>query len=69
MYKGFSEKPWASDDVQDLSNGMGRHVLKNLQTSTMYRMYVVASNDVGDSSQSNELRFRTADSGMEKHIT
>lgn len=66
LYKGFSEKVWESVDVTDLGRGVAKYVLRNLDKGTMYRMYIVASNDFGESPQSNELWFRTADRELEK---
>ena len=66
MYKGFSEKVWNDVEISQLSKGVAKFVLNNLDKGTMYRLYVVASNDFGDSPQSNELWFRTADAALEK---
>ena len=65
MYKGMSEKQGTQMEVQDFGRGIARIVLKGLQKGTMYRMFVVASNDFGDSPLSPEVWFRTVDAEIE----
>ncbi len=69
IYKGLSEKKWDSHEIDDISRGLGKVVLKDLKAGTMYRMYAVATNDCGDSPPSNELWFRTVDGEIEKRTT
>ncbi len=65
MYKGFSEKQWTPVEVPSFSRGQATVVLKELDKGIMYRMYVVASNDFGDSPSSPEVWCRTVDSEVE----
>ena len=69
MFKGLSEKHWLSVEFDTFSKGRGHLVLQDLVKGTRYRVYAVASNDLGDSPQSNELWFRTTDAEIEMRTT
>jgi len=61
VYNGLSEKDWDCVDITDISHGSAAVTLKSLRHGTMYKAYAVASNDVGNSSPSDELWFQTVD--------
>jgi len=61
VYKGSSEKDWDCVDIADISHGSAAVTLKSLRHGTMYKAYAIASNDVGNSSPSDELWFQTVD--------
>lgn len=65
----MSEKEWKAIEISDVTQGEGRIVLRDLDLGSLYRIYAVASNDFGDSTPSNELRFRTASEKIEKLVT
>ncbi len=69
MFKGLSEKNWIDTEISDFSRGKGCYILDGLDRGTLYRMYVVASNDFGDSPQSSEIWFRTVATDIEKRTT
>lgn len=65
MYKGMSEKQFETLEITDFSQGVATATLKDLERGTMYRIYVTAGNDFGESEPSPEIFFRTVDAEIE----
>jgi len=63
MYKGLSQKDWNCLEASggEVSGGSVDFTLTNLLQGRMYKIYAVASNDIGESQPSDELWFRTID--------
>ena len=69
IFKGLSEKSWQTKTIENFARGRATLLLRELERGTRYRIYVVASNDFGDSPASNELWFRTVDAEIEMRLT
>ena len=57
----MSEKDWEETETRMMSLGTSHVCIRNLQPGTMYKVKVMAENNVGQSEESKEVMFRTAE--------